>query len=662
MERREQLIRIVSPIAREEKDTGKYVQHLEEFFEYIVPEKLGRDVCTALEAGDYTEAVHACAAYYRQKPSPAVASLTAQGKYSIPDAENCIRGITRVVNIDWEFPDGEVDFLFDPTEKNGPRNHEWLWQFNRHPQWGNMARAYAATGDERYAQTFEKQLLKWIAQTDIPASWNAPGSAWRTIECGIRLLGCWQVTFDGFRKSPAIADATILLMIASMHRQVIHLIEHPTTRNWLMMESNGVYTFASLFHEFSDSAANRKTAADRLIAELSTQILPDGMHNELSPDYQGVVAGCAGNFLSLAGSLGTAHEIPQDFIDLIRATVHAAVLLSTPALTQPRTNDTYTIPTTVFTGWAEKLLGEAPEYRFVNSGRAEGAPPEQETASAYLPYAGLAVMRSDWSADAAYLCFDVGPLGTAHIHQDMLNIHLYKGSRELIYDDGGGQYEISAAREYAISGYGHNTLLVDGLAQNRKGPFVYTEPYDAQWITNDTFDYAAAAYDDTFGKSFVKPAVHKREIRFCKPDFFCVSDTITSADGEAHDYEILFHMDTTEVKTLSACKNAVLSCFGGEYEVAVIPLEEGEVELHTVSAAVEPQMQGWYNGRNEANLHEAVTVSRKVCGALDFRFHTLLIPVKNGDDLPVVEKDSAGNVRVTVNGKEYCFGLDALNR
>lgn len=664
MERREQLFGIVSAVSANNEIAAKYTAHLEELFDFIVPERIGNAFCSALEHNDYAAAVKACAAYYRQKADNPIPGLSADGAYSLDAAEKCVRGIARSVNIDWTFPDGEIDFLFDPTALTGTVNHEWLWQFNRHAEWSNLARAYRALGDERYAQAFGRQLLKWIAQTYIPEKWNARGSAWRTIECGIRLLGSWQVAFDGFRKSPALDDVVLLLMIASMHRQAIHLVDHPTGKNWLMMEANGVYTFSSLFTELSDSVGNRKIAAQYLLDELKGQILPDGMHNELSPDYQSVVFNCAANFYQLAASLGAVHEIPQGFVQLIRDTVDAAILLSTPAFTQPRTNDCYTILTNCFTARAASLFGDTPEYQFVNTRRAEGEPPKGETASAYLPYAGLAVMRSDWGADAAYLCFDVGPLGMAHIHQDKLNINIFKGSRELIYDDGGGQYEISTAREYALSGYGHNTVLVDGLAQYRKTPLAVDAPIDAGWITNHTFDYAAATYEDTFGTQMVKPASHKREVRFCRPDFFVVSDTLISSDGNVHDYEALFHLDTKKVTEIPEYKNAVISDFGGEYEIAIIPLDEesSEVELKTVSAVTEPVMQGWYNGRNESCLHAAITVSRKVSGVKNFRLSTLFVPLKSGDALPRVTRDAQGNVTVRVSDREHCFNLYAMNQ
>jgi hypothetical protein len=367
------------------------------------------------------------------------------------------------------------------------------------------------------------------------------------------------------------------------------------------------------------------------------------------------------NFYSISLAFGMEEEIPQGFIDLMKSTVEAATLLCTPSFTQPRTNDTYTIDTDRFTGRAEELFGEDPVYRFVNSRRVDGRAPSGETASVFLPYAGFAVMRSDWGADAAYMCFDVGPLGMGHEHQDKLNINIYKGAQELIYDDGGGQYEISPMRDYAISSYGHNVALVDGLSQKRSAPRVCEQAIDAGWITNDVFDYAAAVYDDAFGKALVRPATHKREVRFCKPDFFCVSDTLSSLDGDAHDYEILFHLDTTKVKVLSEYRNAVISDFGKEYEIAIIPLEGDGVTLHTASAVTEPMVQGWYVGRNESDVHAAITVSRKITGVRDFKFHTLLIPLKSGEEIPVIKKNERGDVKVILRGKEYLFNLNQLS-
>ena len=96
----------------------------------------------------------------------------------------------------------------------------------------------------------------------------------------------------------------------------------------------------------------------------------------------------------------------------------------------------------------------------------------------------------------------------------------------------------------------------------------------------------------------------------------------------------------------------------------MIPLDENTapVELKTVSAVTEPQMQGWYNGRNESKLHEAITVSRKVSGVKDYKFNTLIFPVKAGDALPKVTEDANGRVNICFEGKKYTVDLYSLNK
>ena len=630
-------------LAAEGCANAKFAEHLQALFDALVPEKIGKDYEDALLAQDYGKAVALCAAYYRGRPDCPVEELSGKGSYQVAAADKAIAGFMREVNIDWHFPDGDIDFLFNPTELQGPVNHEWLWQLGRHSYWKNMAATYRATGEEKYAAGFEKQLLKWIAQTYIPENWNGPGSTWRTIECGIRLDGSWPIAFEVFRKSKTLSDVALLLMIASMHRQSLHLVAHPTGHNWLMMEANGVYTFSSLFPEFRDSEANRKTAAKWLLEELRLQILPDGMHNELSPDYHRVVFNCAADIYNLAMACGQKEELSGDLVTLLEKAADATVAMATPGFTQPRTNDCFTLYTGQVAARAEKLIASKPEYAFARSGRREGQPPAGETPSRFLPYAGFAVMRSDWGPEATYLCFDVGPLGKAHIHQDKLNINLYKGKEELIYDDGGGQYELSALRKYAISAHAHNTVLVDGLGQNREGPKQVEEAIDAGWISNEGFDYAVGVYDDGFGPERVKPAVHKREVRFCKPGFFCVTDHLTAVDGKPHSYEVLFQLDTD---------------FGREYEVALIPLDgPGCVpELKVVSAQTEPVLRGWYNGRNESNLHASTTVSREVTGVRDYRFTTLLVPLRRGQALPCVQKTEGQTWKIDFDGISY--GLD----
>ena len=658
-----ELKKITAGVASCDEYAEKYAEHIAELFAVVDEKLIGEEYSRAIGLSDYGAAISALAGFYRAKPKCLAKRRAGGDRFDKEKADKTVAGYAREVNVDWHFEDGELDFLFNPTVENPPVNHEWLWQFNRQTYWFNLASTYDALAEERYALAFKRQLLKWVGQTDAPKNHNAPGSAWRTIESGLRLLGSWPTAYESFKSSPSIDEVTLVIMIASMHRQSVHLVNNATKANWLLMEMNGVYTFTSLFPELTDSDSARAFAQEKLLLEIEAQILPDGMHYELSPDYHSVATSTAFNFIMLARTFGREGDIPESFMKTWERAIENPIAMSTPAFTQPRTNDCFTIHTDAFASRGKAVFGDRPEYDFVLTKREKGYIPWDFTSKEF-PYAGFVIMRSDWSADATYLCFDVGALGKGHMHQDKLNINLYKGGEELIFDDGGGQYEESEARWYGLSGYDHNTILVDGLPQKRKMPEIYDEPVDAHFITRDDFDYAMGEYTDTFGKKFdslSKPATHKREVAFFKPDFFFITDTVRSVDGEKHSYEILFHLDTLKYKPAKEYKNAVISDYGKKYDVLILPLDDGDTSLSCVSGQLEPSLRGWYNGRNEANLHPATTVSRRVDEVRDFRFSTLIFPIEKGDEMPIVTR-SDSKVTVIFKGKSHTFDINSLDR
>ncbi len=640
-------------------ESEKLEAHIDEALEFIDPAKISAEYQSALKAKDRAGAIRALAAYYRARPSFNVSDLGNLG-YDKDMADRGVLGKMREINVDYDFGGGRIKFLFNPTIENPPVNHEWLWQLNRHYWWGNMARAYDDTKDEKYAAAWNKQLLDWVAETYIPESkWNDPGSAFRTIECGIRLMGCWQTVFDIFRKSKSVNDETIAVMLGSMHRQACHLTAHPTRGNWLLMETNGIYAFGAIFGEFRDAEAMRLASGATIINEIKGQILPDGLQYELSPDYHSVSLHCAERIYRIALATKTEGELPEEFIATIYKMAMAAAKLATPAFIQPRTNDCFTIRSRHLTDYPEKMFPDELLFKYINSARKEGAPPVGDTASVFLPWSGFAVMRSDWGAEASYLCFDVGPLGMAHSHQDKLNINLFKGDEELIFDDGGGQYEISPERTYGLSAYDHNTVTVDGKGQDRKEPKKVDAPIDAGWISNEKFDYAYGIYDDEF-EGEIKPATHKREVRFEKPDFFIVRDTLESTDGGEHTYGIRFHMDTTNVKLTSS---GVLAEYGKRWDLLIAPIsDDGEASSgYTVHSAEKEPLLGWYIGRNEQKNHPATTILMDSEPSKLHHFTNVLIPFEHGTKLPEIRQNGK-KISVTIGGRTYDIDISNLSK
>ena len=194
-------------------------------------------------------------------------------------------------------------------------------------------------------------------------------------------------------------------MLGSMYRQALHLRAHHKERtNWLLMEMSGLYTFGALFPEFRCSSALRSYAAEKFSAAVTAQILPDGMYDELSPDYHSVLLGCALAFYNISWEEKIRSELPADFLSKLELTFESILNMATPALTSPRTNDCFTCSVGKKMQKAAELFPEREDFRWGATERQEGsAPASFPSSSRYLPWAGYAVMRSDWGQGGSLL-------------------------------------------------------------------------------------------------------------------------------------------------------------------------------------------------------------------------------------------------------------------
>ncbi|MBE6363164.1 MAG: hypothetical protein E7054_05875 [Lentisphaerae bacterium] len=637
---------------------------------------LGKEFQNAYLKQDDTGMIRAVAEFYRRRPvNTFLDGLWKNEDFSVETADRAVAGEVTVINIPWKFPDGRIDWHFNPTLKQLPVNHEWLWQLGRMYFWLDMAKCFETAKSVKYAAAFNEQLRSWVDDTSpLEADGESGLNTWRSIECGIRLMSFWPCAFEIFRESTVFTDENLCLMLASMCQQAEFLKTHHRKRgNWLLMEMAGIYTFASQFPEFTHAAKLREFSVKRFSKAFCSQMLPDGMHDELSPDYHFVSLNCAMKILKQAQLSHRMAELPEKFVDTIEHAGDAVVDLSTPALTAPRTNDCYTFELKRLLSELVMLFPGRKDFLWAVSERKKGTVPEgQPTASRILPYAGFIAMRSSWDKDALYCCFDVGPIGNGHQHWDKLNINIYKGGEELLFDDGGGQYEKSAFRWHGRSAADHNTVLVDNMVQMRYMPKVSKRPVKAEWISNAGFDYAKASYTDTFAKwkydgneadvPLFKVASHTREVRFCKPEFFCVVDTLKPVDGLPHDYELRFQLDTLKMKKVKSFPGALMSDFGKEYDLLIVPLFPEKLKISAVSGRTKAPMAGWFVGRNDLVLHPATTVRMLTKKKKNFRFATLLFPIRRGGELPEITALKQQKYAVDFNGRHFEIDLAALNK
>jgi len=239
-------------------------------------------------------------------------------------------------------------------------------------------------------------------------------------------------------------------------------------------------------------------------------------------------------------------------------------------------------------------------------------------------------MRSGWKRDDAYLMFEAGPYGTGHQHEDKLGLFLYAHGRILLNEAGTYTYDRSKWRRYALSTESHNTIMVDGMPQHRRGlreTYEGAEPLAGNWVTTPTFDWATGAYTEGYGPERDRSVSHERTVIFVRPDYFVVLDRLLGTG--AHTYSNMFHLDSDEA-SVDGDTLVVRTQEEGRANLALVPADRDGLTVRIVKGQEEP-VQGWIPREN----HRAVpTPIYEKTGPCPQTFTTLLVPYPAGRPLP----------------------------
>ncbi len=156
------------------------------------------EVKEAITKSDWPAAKHALAEHFRTRQIPGWGldphAVGREPRFRSSGADNALKHRFTSIGIPWQFGD-KIDWAFNPTtqpDSKWPRNHEWTWQLSRHAVWLDLARAFYATGDEKYAREFVAELQELVHDCPVPLDKpaNVAFSRWRTIEAGIRTGHC----------------------------------------------------------------------------------------------------------------------------------------------------------------------------------------------------------------------------------------------------------------------------------------------------------------------------------------------------------------------------------------------------------------------------------------------------------------------------------------
>ena len=458
---------------------------------------------------------------------------------------------------------GETHELPDPIAwlVNPSTDVEWHILLHKFYYAVGLGRAFEQSSDARYAERWVTLIDGWIRVS--PPGFIAADVTGRRVQN-------WIYSYHQFVTHPVrdvravIAAAFHLRLLESIHQQVEFLCENLTPkRNHRTLELYAIFLAGVVFPEMRRAAHWRAFALEQTVANMESDLLPDGVHCELSTDYHHLVLKNYLNFRRLAALNGIA--VPQAMDAALQRALEFSLHMHKPDGIVPSLSDGDARGFLDLLQQGADLYGRA-DMLYVATRGTRGVPPARRVA--HFASSGYSVVRSDWRggatafADAQYLVFDSGPLGEGnHGHFDALSFELAAFGRSLVVDP--GRYTYSEAvdpidgvnwRVHFRGTAAHNTVCVDGKQQTRYSPRTIKEPSrhvqgstrhkisgpaaEAQLIER----FHVAHLDLLHGqvRSHEYDALHQRCIVFVDQCYWIVSDWMRAPSE--HDYTLNFQL------------------------------------------------------------------------------------------------------------------------
>ncbi|MBO2945441.1 alginate lyase family protein [Paenibacillus sp. F411] len=379
----------------------------------------------------------------------------------------------------------------NPTE-----DLEFEWILNRHLHVMSLGIAYLLTGEESYAEVFQRDVITWIEQNPMPegeayeaAAYFQKRGPWRLLEVSMRAHSwLWGATL--LQRSRVLQEGSFQGKLeASLRQHARYLTAYFGTpdMNHASIHMQGLFFLGICLPAAPEAPMWRQLAAERLELCLLRQVLPDGVHNEMATSYH--ISSM--NLFLLPALMGArlGYVLPSLFGDrLERMARYVAAITRPDGTCTPWSDSDWSKSGRYMIGLAGALLEDSsllalgelsadalwqlgPEaYEAAFNAIQESRHTPSNGVSTVFPDAGYYIMRSS----RHYLAFDAGPLGDAHGHADCLSFEWALDGQLVFVDPGRYTYQEGEWRRYFKSTYAHNTVTIDGLDQT---PYASTQ----QW-------------------------------------------------------------------------------------------------------------------------------------------------------------------------------------
>jgi len=530
----------------------------------------------------------------------------------------------------------------------GPtHDREWAWALNRHFYLATLLAAWRDTGNTAYVVTIDELIRDWVISNPYRDK-KEDGAAWRGLEVALRMNN-WRAVFTALQDVPEFSPAARLLLLASLpdHAQYLRTY-HAEGNNWLTMEMNGLAIIATTWPELRDSGAWLEYAIEQLMPSLEQQVHSDGAQGELTSHYHRVALR---NFQEFADTVAkTGRNVPDAFQQGLERMWNYLAYTMRPNGHGLLNNDSdydYTRDHVLEAATRYKR----PDWTYIVSNGATGKIPQHPPSVAF-PCSGRLVYRENFTGNADWMTFDIGPLGSGHVHYDKLHLSVTIGGRDILVDSGRYTYVRGPWRDYFTGSESHNVILVDGRGQ-RGQPARYDHPLSG--LVKSSRD------DGGDPISFFPESLGDPEEALKAPDFIIAPEYVYGRGSFEHGYRgvegavvhtrivlqhhavagflVIDHIETDQPREITALwqfhpecaviveQGAIKTDDDGVPNLSILSLGDAAWDISLVKGQKSPAIQGWYSPR----YNDLVPAFTAVCtapihGSTTFAWH--LLPAK----------------------------------
>ena len=322
-----------------------------------------------------------------------------------------------------------------------------LWRFNLHycEYLLPLAKVYKDCSDERYLDKGKAIIDSWISNCPIEKG----GAAWDSYTISMRIVN-WIAFYGELADELQQDTAFVKRFNDSLAQQFVVLSNHlevDLLANHYLEDLKALTLLACYFND----EKTFELVLPRLYGQIEEQILPDGMHFELSPMYHKIV------FEDLLRVATTLHKRGKSGIaEKFRLQDMADCLYSM---------ERHTNRTPLFNDSGDNVaksrdaLLQCVKLRF-------GIEPVFKSV---LPDAGYCILERETAAGYVKVIFDAGMPGPkyamGHVHCDALSFECFVNDEPWIVNCGTYAYQDESRLEYKKT-LSHNTVMVNGIEQH----------------------------------------------------------------------------------------------------------------------------------------------------------------------------------------------------